>query len=835
MLRTGTRRGIRWSGTALPALVALCVAVTGFVLPAAAQARSAVTLNAVAAKKKPTSLVTFSGRAGARAGARVTIQRLIGGSWRTIAAGRTGRRGKFALTWMTPSRASRVVVRATLGNLVSASRRFRVRAPAKGAPKVVVSPKTRVISASVVKSVPAPGRSGTLTYAGGNDVAVGQILVIGQGRDTPNGFLGRVTAVHQSGGQTVVSTAPATLLQAVPTGSMHLVTPTVTASRAHIAKGTITCENDSGISITHDVTFGAGLDLEAQWSGLKLQSASLTASASFNASVQAAITLAGSCSLEKRALLSIKGPSFDGFVGPVPIVMTSNLTVYFDASASAQAQLSTDANAGFSASAGVSWTRGVGFKGIRSFVPHYGFDPPSLSASADVQANVTPTVDVLFYGLAGPQVALQTGIDFSADTTQNPWWALTIPVNLTASIAIPPLDLTSPALTLYSHSFPLANAGGPFGTVYHPPPPVHNVATPSTSLAAGYDQSCALRSSGAVACWGANSQGELGNTTHNPSNTPVAVSGITDAAGIVADNYHTCALRVGGGVLCWGSNGSGEFGNGSPGGNSSSPVAVTGISNATAIAAGATHSCAVLSDGTVNCWGANDQNQLGEGDNDPSPVPIAVSGISSATAIASGTFHTCALLSNGTVSCWGNNSDGSLGDGNENPTAVPVAVSGLSNVIAIAAGTNHSCALLSNGTVWCWGQNGHGQLGNGMNNPSSVPVQVSGITNATTIAAGWAHTCARLSTGAVSCWGYNNYGQLGNGTAGASTGTGTDSNNPVPATGISTATATTGGAEHSCALLTTGGLDCWGYGVDGELGNGANAIASTPVTVTGFP
>ena len=260
-------------------------------------------------------------------------------------------------------------------------------------------------------------------------------------------------------------------------------------------------------------------------------------------------------------------------------------------------------------------------------------------------------------------------------------------------------------------------------------------------------------------------------------------------------------------------------------------MAVNGISNAVAIAAGATHSCAVLQTGHVDCWGADDQSQLGDGDgsNTASSVPMEVSGITHATAIASGTFHACALLKAGTVSCWGSNSDGSLGDGTANPTTVPVTVSGVTTAMAVAAGADHSCALLSNGTVWCWGQNSYGQLGNGTYNPSDAPVQVSGITNATTIAAGGAHTCARLSTGSVVCWGWNNYGQLGNGSMP------TNSDVPVTVSGISKSTAVTGGLEHTCELNASGGLACWGYGGDGELGNGGNSTQPTPVTVTGFP
>jgi alpha-tubulin suppressor-like RCC1 family protein len=808
------------------ALATLSVACAVLAVPVAAQARSSVQLSAVVAKKKPASLVTFTGRGGTRAGAKVAIERKIGKRWTTIAHGRAGKHGRFALTWITPSRASRVTVRAKLGHTVSRSRRFRILAPKKGAKTVKVSPRTQIISPSAVQAVPAPGKPGRVTLAGGNDVAVGKIVVVGQGADSPNGFLGKVTKVDQQGGQTVVDTVPATLLQAVPEGSVDLVAKSAPGSRAVLRASPISCEGSVGASITPSVTFSAGLHFTADWSTLHggLQSASLTATAGVDASVQAAITAAGSCSLKQRTLFTIKGPSFDGFVGPVPIVMTSNLTVFLDANASAQASLSTSADAGFAASAGVAWSKGKGFSPIGTFMPHFAFNPPTLSAGASAAVTISPTVDVLLYGVVGPEVALHTGIEFNADTTADPWWTLDIPVDVTAAITIPPLDLTSPELTIYQHSFPIADAGGPFG--FTPTPP-SNVATPPGRLAGGYQHSCALRSSGAVACWGANEHGQLGSAGAG-SSTPVAVSGISDAAAIAAGNDHTCALRVAGGVMCWGANESGELG--TSGGDSATPEAVSGISNATAIAAGATDSCALLQTRRVECWGANDQEQLGDGTPGGSSSPEMVDGITTATAIASGSFHACAVLADQTVRCWGNNADGSLGDGTSNPTDVSVAVSGIANAVAVAAGADHSCALLATGTISCWGSNGDGQLGIGaLSSGSDVPVSVSGITNAVAITAGAGHTCAVLATGALDCWGANDDGQIGDG------GMPMDRAVPVPVSAITNAIAVTGGLFHTCALLQTGALDCWGLGDSGQLGNGMSSTESTPVPVTGFP
>jgi alpha-tubulin suppressor-like RCC1 family protein len=353
-----------------------------------------------------------------------------------------------------------------------------------------------------------------------------------------------------------------------------------------------------------------------------------------------------------------------------------------------------------------------------------------------------------------------------------------------------------------------------------------------TAVTTGGAHTCALTGSGSVYCWGNNFSGQLGDGTATDAHTPVAVvaigrNGAAKASQVAAGHDHTCALVVGT-VLCWGDNSAGQLGNGTNVA-SKTPVAVDGITTATEIAAGDAHTCALLAGGTVDCWGYDLNGQLGGGDgsNGESTLPVSVIGITTAAAIAAGSAHTCALLADNTVECWGNNQVGQLGNGTTNDSPVPVMVTGAgSTATAISAGHNHTCAM--DFGVRCWGDNQYGQLGFYNGNPYSdtpgPPVQIdSNLRTATAITAGDSHTCALADNHGVWCWGLNDTGQLGDGTL-------SNSGNAVEVSGISTATAISAGSSYSCAVVAAG-VKCWGNNTVGELGNGTTTNSSTPVAV----
>jgi len=317
---------------------------------------------------------------------------------------------------------------------------------------------------------------------------------------------------------------------------------------------------------------------------------------------------------------------------------------------------------------------------------------------------------------------------------------------------------------------------------------------------------------------------------------PMLVAPPAQAAGpavtvsdLAVGTFHSCAVLSDGTVRCWGSNGQGQLGDGTTT-DSPTPVSVVGITTARHIAAGNAHTCAILADTTVRCWGRNVGGQLGNGTTTDSSLPVTVTGLGGVDVISLGDLHSCALsLTSGEVRCWGDNSSGQLGDGTTTSRSTPVAVSGITTAIDVSAGNEHTCAVLSDGAARCWGRNFFGQLGNGASGAgsnSATPVAVSGITGASRIAAAASSTCAVVTGGAVSCWGQNSFGQLGDGTT-------TSSLAPVAVSGLTGATSITAGNAHTCVIVS-GTIRCWGFNSFGQLGDGTTTSRSEPVAVGGL-
>lgn len=373
----------------------------------------------------------------------------------------------------------------------------------------------------------------------------------------------------------------------------------------------------------------------------------------------------------------------------------------------------------------------------------------------------------------------------------------------------------------------------------------------ASRIAAGTSHACALTTASGVLCWGLGSSGQLGNAATASVRTPVPVSGVNTATAIAAGGAFTCAVLnggVAGTVSCWGLNSSGQLGTATTTG-SNVPVGVRAVggtgtlTGVTQIAAGATHACALLSTGGVVCWGANTSGQLGNATTTGSTSPVAVRAVTGAgtltgvTAITAGGSQTCALLTTGAALCWGLGTSGQLGNGTTANRSTPTQVTGLtSGVATIAAGGTHACAVLTAGSTRCWGLNSSRQLGDGTTTNRTTPVNVlsaaaTTLTGATAISVGSTHTCATVA-GGVRTWGANTSGQLGNNsttsptypaTVTATTGTGT-------LTGI---TSITCGGTTSYALAGTT-INAWGNNTNGQLGDNTTTNRTRPTPTLGF-
>jgi alpha-tubulin suppressor-like RCC1 family protein len=370
---------------------------------------------------------------------------------------------------------------------------------------------------------------------------------------------------------------------------------------------------------------------------------------------------------------------------------------------------------------------------------------------------------------------------------------------------------------------------------------------------------CALLASGTVDCWGDGSEGELGNgVTDTQSSMPVQVEGVrgigtlSSVASLTGDNETFCALLTSGGIDCWGAGIDGELGNGSftP---RATPVPVVGVGGTGTLrhAASLTGTdgtlCALHTSGKVDCWGDGFFGQLGNGIFYTKPdlgsaTPVHVGGVggtgtlSGVTSLTGHSNSVCAVLTSGGVDCWGSGYLGQLGNGATTTKATPVHVGGvggtgtLSGVTSLTDGFDFYCALLTSGGVDCWGRGDEGELGDGSFSGSDTPVQVKGVGGTSTLGGVASLTgdfdsyCGLLTSGGVDCWGYGFNGQLGDARFYSTGSEGSDTPvqvKDVGGTGIlGGVTSLTEGTYDYCALLVSGELDCWGYGIDGELGDG---------------
>jgi alpha-tubulin suppressor-like RCC1 family protein len=409
-------------------------------------------------------------------------------------------------------------------------------------------------------------------------------------------------------------------------------------------------------------------------------------------------------------------------------------------------------------------------------------------------------------------------------------------------------------------------------------------------FASGAEYTCAIIADGSTRCWGKNDNYQLGDGTDERRPEPVQpldATGIfaTTAAPLGATSRVTTSraastsmlvswsapANTGGfpitnflvryrklGVVSWS-----EFAHPV---STATSITVTGLLPGTSyefqvaavtvlgtgpwqpsfvsVSVGSASSCAVTSDGRAECWGADSHGALGNGAGDASATPVPVVGIdgsddaNTAISIGSGDDYSCAVMKDESVACWGQNQDGQLGNGSTVDSARSVRVLGFNSdspATSIGISASHACAVVDGGSenTRCWGKGDRGQLGDGGTNSQSTPIEVlDGNGYFDSVTGGQSFSCA-TEFGYVKCWGLNDVGQLGDGST---------TNRPqgvsVPAFDYSSddtgAANVTSAGSTVCALSYAETVWCWGYGLQGGLGNGANRNRSVPVRVSGI-
>ncbi|CAM9579206.1 unnamed protein product [Ectocarpus sp. 6 AP-2014] len=403
--------------------------------------------------------------------------------------------------------------------------------------------------------------------------------------------------------------------------------------------------------------------------------------------------------------------------------------------------------------------------------------------------------------------------------------------------------------------------------------------TPGARAAsAGASHSCVVLVGGKIKCWGENFWGQVGQSDNlvrgddasdMGDSLPYVPLGEFEASLVASGSEFSCALAVDGAVKCWGRNSSGQLGlgdNETRGGQDDAfemgdklPVLDLGTGVAVeSIALAGSHACAVLADGKLKCWGENEGGQLGLGDTltrgnatgqmgDNLPF-VDLGDEVLVSSVALGAKHTCAVVGDGDVKCWGNNDGGQLGY--EDTTARGIAVGQMGDLlpavdlgtkqraIAVAAGFFHTCALLYTGDIKCWGFGSSGQLGQGSN--SSIgnavdsmgdnfgPVDLGADRTAIAVSLGGTHSCAALDDSTVKCWGGNGVGSLGLGdwlNRGLDPG---EMGDNLPTVGLSfgpglgAASNVFAGRFHTCVSGAEGDLACFGLNSGGQLGSGSD-------------
>ena len=483
----------------------------------------------------------------------------------------------------------------------------------------------------------------------------------------------------------------------------------------------------------------------------------------------------------------------------------------------------------------------------------------TIQIGAPLDANIAPLLITTFQSEEqinnGATVTLRVvATDPNGDNMTFQWVEIGGP---NGTLSTPTSTATTSALTWTADSNKcsatvrviVTDDGNPNATTTHDFSILCDNPTPVAKTIVAGSHACTLLNNGTVKCWGKNSFGQLGlgDITHRnaPPSNPINLGAGPTVKQIDTGYNHTCAIMDDDTLKCWGNNIYGQLGYGdttqrtTP---SSSSINLGAGRTAKQISVGGHHTCALLDNNTVKCWGRNNHRQLGDGNNTNLTAPptntLNLGAGRTAIQISSGSSHTCALLDDNTLKCWGRNLFGQLGYGDNTnrstPPSNPINLGTGRTAKQISAKFNHTCAILDNDTLKCWGYNGFGQLGLGdtahRNLPPNSSINLGAGRTAKQVSVGEYNICALLDNDTVKCWGRNNHGQLG---YGDTIQRNTPASTPINlGPGRTAKQISTGSHYNACALLDNDTVTCWGRNNYGQLGYGDTTSRNAPPSST---
>ena len=463
-----------------------------------AVASARVVVSAKPALVQPSAMVRVSGRVGGVRGStkslRVLAEEKSGRRWVSRAQGRLGARLVFALQWRSPSAAGARTMRLRLvrrrKTLATSSRwtltvttpqpGAQLGPPAGGAPVATPAPspavtpapaspapaQTAVIAPAAVLRAPQPGAVGTLRLAGEVAVAPGDVLASGISDAAPYGFLVKARSVARAGGETVVEVEPATLQQAIPEAEFSRQFSFSGAGGAAGGKGQSArrrfsavgrCESGGEVVIDGSAGIDGMLEFEAGWGPFRGTHAEAAASVTASANALASASGNASCSVGPIKILETKLSPVTFVIVGVPVVVVPELEIELSGSGEVSASVDTSVNASVTARAGAKYEDGE-LSPIAELDKHFTWDPPEPEAAAKLAATLSAELEASVYGVGGPELTVNGGLEFGADLNAEPWWWLDAPISVTAGFEVDALGLEAGPITVFEKKFRLAEA-----------------------------------------------------------------------------------------------------------------------------------------------------------------------------------------------------------------------------------------------------------------------------------------------------------------------------------------------------------------------------------------